>query len=77
MTEATKTKLITPERAKHLDPARRGVALKHPPKPPAVEGEEAQLRVVTCPAGHANWIEYDPDSHDYYECQVCHCNFSL
>jgi hypothetical protein len=77
MAEMMKTKRVSAAREKHLDPKRRGKALRHPPKPPPVEGQSAQFREVTCPEGHPNWVEYDPNQYNYYECPVCHCHFEL
>jgi hypothetical protein len=77
MADAKTTKRLSAAREKQIGAARRGKALKRPPNPPPVEGQELQFRPVTCPEGHVVYIEYDPDHYSFYQCPVCHCNFEL
>jgi hypothetical protein len=77
MATPTKTKLISAARAKNLKKGDRGKALKHPPKGSAVEAQEGQYKLVSCPAGDMNFVEYDPNRYQWFQCTVCGCSFEM
>ncbi len=76
-TAPAKTRLIPASRAKNLKKANQGKALKHPPRGAAVEAEEGSIKLVSCPSGHMNFIEYDPNKNQWYQCTVCGCSFEM
>ncbi len=73
----TKTKLIPASRAKNLKKADQGKALKNSPRGAAVEAQEGTYKLVTCPSGDMNFIEYDPNKYQWYQCTVCGCSFEM
>lgn len=77
MSKVMKSKLISAARARSLKKSDQGKTRK-PPKSAAVEPEEAgQYKLVSCPAGDMNFVEYDSSRYQWYKCTVCGCSFEI
>ena len=76
-TTPIKTKRIPAAREKNLKTADRGKSLKHAPKGAAVEAQEGTYKLASCPSGHMNFIEYDPNRNQWFQCTVCGCSFEM
>jgi hypothetical protein len=74
---ARKWKKVEPDRIRHLDRRRMGVATLQPPRPAGAEGQfRAYVDPIWCPCnGDPVWVVLDPDYYQWYVCGVCGCVF--